>query len=300
MAKSNLTHEARNRRSVCLSVGIAAAYNQLASLKTLLRSLPADRGLSVVVILSGELPAKPGALRAENEARRARADADPTALSAADNTAISDFLAELNCPLAVETLERSVPLRPNCVFIAAQPMALTVEQGMLRVAPLPPAGLPAPADHFLSSLADNQDQHAVGIVLADVGSDGLLGLKSINDAGGMTIVERPAEGQSASPSITHINSSGIDHVLPLADIAIELGRYFAHLCDSSQRDVDAELNKHIIEAIPTITDAVEQHTSHNFRHYKVTTLARRIKRRMQVLKQSSVNSYVGCRDFVAR
>ncbi len=64
------------------------------------------------------------------------------------------------------------------------------------------------------------------------------------------------------------------------------------LCESTQGDGEAELNKQIIEAIPTITDAVEQHTSHNFRHYKVTTLARRIKRRMQVLKQSSVTGYV--------
>ena len=291
MANSNSMHDVRTRRSVCLSVGIAVSYKHLASLKTLLESLPVDMGLSVVVIMSGEPPSNAIALRRDLNIRVE----DTAVLGGAavnDPSPLTGWLAELKCPLTVEVLDRSVRLRPNCVYLATQPMALTIAQSVLQVAPLPPAGLPAPADYFLSSLADDQDQHSVGIVLADVGSDGLLGLKSINDAGGMTIVERPVDGQATSLSTTQINTSGIDHVLPLADIAIELGRYFAHLCESTRGDSEADLNKQIIESIPTIADAVEQHTSHNFRHYKVTTLARRIKRRMQVLKQSSVHSYV--------
>ncbi len=291
MAKRTLTHESRTRRSACLSVGVAAPQANLGPLAALLQALPADAGLSVIVLLTGEpTQVRPFGTQAASAAARA-SDSAELALGTGSALDKSGWLNELKCALAVEVLEQSTRMRPNCVYVALEPMALTVSHGTLHVAPLPPAGLPAPADHFLSSLADDQTHHAVGVVLGDTGSDGLLGLKSINDAGGMTILERPAESQVALPS-AQIHSSGIDHVLPLADIAIELVRYAAHVRDSAEGDADSELNKQIIEVIPTIADAVEQHTSHNFRHYKVTTLARRIKRRMQVLKQSSVASYV--------
>lgn len=281
MAKRILTHDTRSRRSVCLCVGIAASHSNLSSLAKVLNGLPAEMGLSVVALLSGDAPAGSPST-----------DPEKTGASHSRIAAIDAWRGDLKCPLPVEVLDQSTRLRPNCVYLAVQPAALTVSHGTLHVGPLPPAGLPAPADHFLSSLADDQDHQAIGIVLADAGTDGLLGLKSINDAGGMTILERPADGQASAQSITQIHSSGIDHILPLTDISIELGRYCAHLCESSNGDSEAELNKQIIEAIPTIADAVEHHTSHNFRHYKVTTLARRIKRRMQVLKQSSVQGYV--------
>ncbi len=300
MAKRTTTHEARSRGNVSLCVGVAASHANLSSLAVFLRALPPSSCMSVVVLLTGEAPvARPSSVVANNTSATvdARMPAASTEVSSQVTTQFfQQWLNELNCPLSVELLDRSMRLEPNCVFIAAQPMALSLVQGMLHVAPLPPAGLPAPADYFLSSLADDNEQHSVGIVLADSGSDGLLGLKSINDAGGMTIVERPADGQSSPLSMTQINSGGIDHILPLGDIAIELSRYNAHLCESTQGDSESELNKQIIEAIPTIADAVEKHTTHNFRHYKVTTLARRIKRRMHVLKQSSVPSYV---DVVA-
>ncbi len=254
-----------------------------------MEGLPGKAGLTVVVLLSGQ-PATQTIRREAGEAPSI--EPSPNGENSAVRRELDAWLMEVKCPLGAEIVEHSVKLRSNCVYIACEPAVLTIEHGTLHIAPLPASGLPAPADHFLSSLADDLKQQAVGIVLSDATSDGLLGLKSINDAGGMTIVERPTDGQAAGLSLTQINSSGIDHVLPLADIAIELGRYCAHVLSFNEDEGESELNKQIIEAIPMIADAVERHTSHNFRHYKVSTLARRVKRRMQVLKQPSVSSYV--------
>jgi chemotaxis methyl-accepting protein methylase len=258
------TREARQRQQPRLYVGVGAAAESLPSLRVLLEALPQDTGLAVVVVLPFDIA--PGALES--------------------------FLAELRCVLPLEVIQETTRLLRNHIYFACLPASLGMDGGMLQVAPLPPAGLPAPVDHFFSSLADDQHAHAVGLVLSGGGSDGLLGLKAINDAGGMTILETPEPGRASLHSAANAHSSGIDHTLPAGDIAIELGRYALHLHDTADRQAETLRNKQIIEAIPTIAEAVQRHTEHNFKHYKVTTLARRIRRRMQVLKLASVEAYV--------
>ncbi len=54
----------------------------------------------------------------------------------------------------------------------------------------------------------------------------------------------------------------------------------------------SDLNRKIIIAIPKITAVIEKHTQNDFRHYKTTTLTRRIRRRILVLKLSSVDDYI--------
>ncbi|MCC6509380.1 MAG: hypothetical protein IT423_09750, partial [Pirellulaceae bacterium] len=316
MAKRQLTREAKTRRPVRLCVGIAATDASLPALRTLLHALPAEAGLSVIVVLtiSGEAAGDWGvekrlerheeALHLNGDTKHLHADSSnadagspksTTATHWAAEEAVESakqYLHETQCALPIEFVEQSTRLKPNCIYVAMESASLTVVGGLLQLATLPASGLPAPADHFLSSLAVDFLERSVGILLANSGTDGLLGLKAISDAGGMTIVERPEQGQGSLLSATRGNSSGIDHILPIDEIAIELTRYTAHIQEASDHDFDKQLNKQIIETIPAIADAVEKHTAHNFRHYKVTTLARRIKRRMQVLKQSSVTAYL--------
>jgi two-component system CheB/CheR fusion protein len=49
-----------------------------------------------------------------------------------------------------------------------------------------------PIDAFLRSLAEDQGENAVGIILSGTGTDGTLGLRAIIGAGGVTLVQDPA------------------------------------------------------------------------------------------------------------
>lgn len=265
MAKRLSTREANARRAPHLYVGVAATEASLPDLRALLHALPADAGLSLVVVL-------------------------PVTLSA---SAYEKFLGETSCALEIAFVHEATRLERNTVYVPRVPSALSIVNKVLQPGLLPAAGLSAPADSFFASLADAFHESAVGVLLADSGSDGMLGLKSINDAGGMTIVAQTEGGSSNFLSVANANSSGIDHLLPLGDIAVELERYAVHRRETTaDRERESRLNKQIIEAIPAIADAVEKHTAHNFRHYKVTTLARRTKRRMQVLKNADVQAYI--------
>ena len=49
--------------------------------------------------------------------------------------------------------------------------------------------VPFPIDTFFSSLAEDQEDNAICIVLAGTGSDGTLGLKLIKENGGLTLAQ---------------------------------------------------------------------------------------------------------------
>lgn len=265
MPNRRSTREAIPQRIPRLYVAVRAGSESMPSLERLLRSLPQATGLTVVVVL----PEAENANALERLAARCS-----------------------SCPLRLEVLQQSTRLAADRVYLASDRSVLKMEGDALHVAPSPPGGLPAVADHLFSSLADHQRQNAVGVVLAGATADGLLGLKAISDAGGMSIVETAIHSKRGMLVAAHVNSSGIDHVLPVDDIAIELGRYALHHRALVTGLTQSQLTTQVIEAIPLIAEAVQRHTEHNFRHYKVTTLARRILRRMQVLKCSSVQAYI--------
>lgn len=49
--------------------------------------------------------------------------------------------------------------------------------------------------HFFHSLATDQKEKAIGIILSGTGTDGTLGLNEIKVEGGMTIVQDPKSAQ---------------------------------------------------------------------------------------------------------
>ncbi len=147
-------------------------------------------------------------------------------------------------------------------------------------------------DHFLYSLAEDQGENAVGIILSGSGSDGTLGLKAISDQGGLTFAQDAKSAKYDSMPRSAATTGVADHVLEPKQIAAELTKYIRHLREFGETKTQTLMQSEIEEAIPEIADTLMRTTNHNFGHYKVNTLRRRIQRRMQILKIVSVAQYV--------
>ena len=87
-----------------------------------------------------------------------------------------------------------------------------------------------------------------------------------------------------------------DHVLPPDQMAAELMSYAEHLAEVSTDPLKKKLPIRVEEAIPSIAELLLKATDHDFRHYKTSTLGRRIQRRMQILKLTDVDDYVALLD----
>ncbi len=150
-----------------------------------------------------------------------------------------------------------------------------------------------PIDFFLHSLAEEQGERSLGIILSGTGSDGTLGLKSISDAGGMTFAQSPESAKFDSMPRSAAITGVADHVLTPREIAVELKRYASYLSDSKGNTQVPSIHG-IHDALPEISKILVEATNHNFQHYKPNTLARRIRRRMHVLKLADITTYVKC------
>lgn len=148
-------------------------------------------------------------------------------------------------------------------------------------------------DAFFYSLAECKDVERIGVILSGAGNDGTFGLKAISDAGGMTFAQEPHSAQFDSMPRNAATTGVADHVLTPSEIARELISYvnFFESEKSPGTAKEARLRQ-IEESIPQIAARLQKVTDHNFQHYKMSTLVRRINRRMQVLKIADVSDYV--------
>ncbi len=208
---------------------------------------------------------------------------------------VSDLLAKAT-KLEVLELTRRRKLEANTVYVCPPQKQVELRQGWAH--PSVAAGSrrqPGLIDHFFNSIAEDQGQRGVGVILSGSGSDGTLGLKAISDCGGLTFAQEAASAKFDAMPRSAATTGVADHVMTPREIAAELLQYAAHWAELDGPASQHSLPNEIEDAIPVIAETLKQVTAHNFQDYKTSTLVRRVQRRMQILKIRSASEYV---DFL--
>ena len=170
---------------------------------------------------------------------------------------------------------------------------MTIEDGRLHLrSPSTPMRENRPIDIFFTSLAADRGCSAVGVVLSGTGSDGALGLKSIKQAGGVSLAQgsdgsRPQYDGMPSAAIA---TGAVDLILPVEAMPERI----LHLAVRPVADAPETLipaDSSIAEAVPEICLILRNQIGHDFSGYKQATFIRRVQRRMQFLGLD-VSSYV--------
>jgi two-component system CheB/CheR fusion protein len=172
-------------------------------------------------------------------------------------------------------------VEPNKVIVARDSL-LSVSNGVLRPAKADdkPEVTYHPIDHFFRSLADDQREHAIGIILSGSGNDGSLGLKAIKAVGGMVMVQSPESAKYCSMPESAIATHLVDYVLPVNALPKALIEYCrGPYLQLVRRVKEPSLPESTIQAILV---RLRAHSGQDFTCYKKSTMARRIQRRMNV------------------
>ena len=134
---------------------------------------------------------------------------------------------------------------------------------------------------FLTALANDRGDQAIGIILSGTASDGTQGCIAIKVAGGITFAQDEKSAKYHDMPGNAIRGGSIDFVLPPKDIARELARISRRILAAR---IPAESLDPDVTGPPSDLDALfallQKAMGVDFRHYKQTTLQRRIKRRM--------------------
>ena len=205
--------------------------------------------------------------------------------------------------MSVVPMEEGQTPEPDHLYILTPNVDATIQNGRFRLHPRP--GSPAhhlPIDLFFRSLAADQKNHAIGVVLSGADSDGALGLKTIKGEGGIALVQSPESAQHSSMPRNSIAADHVDLVLRPAEIAAELQRLAAQFRRPAIRELDESgpagsagstgISDETGGNFTRILQMLRGVSGLEFRLYKEQTVRRRIARRMVLLHIDSLSEYL--------
>lgn len=173
------------------------------------------------------------------------------------------------------------------VYIIPNDKDLTIENGHLILSEKENEKGPNVAiDTFLQSLAQDQQQYAMAVILSGTGTDGSRGIEAIKNYGGFVIVQDPLTAKFDGMPKSAISSGFIDLIATPAEICNHIENYIDGVLPD--KDMGAKKNNEVIQKILSI---VFKKTAYDFSQYKFPTIVRRINRRMDLLRIPELRDY---------
>lgn len=246
-------------------VGVGASAGGLEALELFFTHLPPESGVAFVVIQH----------------------MDPT-----HPAMLSEILQGRTLMKVVEASDDD-KASPNCVYVIPPNKDLSIIDGHLHlINPVAERGFRLPIDDFFIALAKDQTQHAVGIILSGMGSDGSLGLAAIKQNGGLTVVQSPDSAKFDSMPINAINMGCVDIITEPQMMWNQIVNLLNQRLVGMPSKIDPILTLKSQSALEQIIILLRERTGNNFSLYKKNTIYRRIERRMALHKIESIATYV--------
>mgnify|MGYP002348480798 FL=1 len=211
---------------------------------------------------------------------------------APDHESLLTELLQRTTRMKVVEVTDGMVVQINCVYIIPPNRDMAFLNGALHLLePTAARGHRLPIDYLFSSLAQDQHERAIGIVLSGTGSDGTLGVRAIKDGGGMVMAQNPASCEFDSMPRSALATGFVDYELPPAEMPAQLMAYTSHAFGRPPRTTAAVLPQSE-SALKKIFVLLRAQTGHDFSQYKPTTIYRRIERRMAVHQVETLDAYV--------
>ena len=189
----------------------------------------------------------------------------------------------------VEEAKEGMKVKPNHVYVIPPNREMSIFHGTLSLeTPTVIHGLRMPIDAFFRSLAEDQGEMAIGIILSGTGTDGTLGLRAIHGTGGIVMVQDPHTAKYAGMPSSAVQTGLVDYVLPPENMPPRLITYVKKFIKEGKPPV-FEKREHSVRKILAL---IRSRTGHDFSLYKKTTLNRRMEKRMNLHGIENINAYV--------
>lgn len=255
------------RRDVPLPiVGIGASAGGLAAFEAFFSGMPAETDPGMAFVLVQHL--------------------------APDHASILTDLIRRCTRMQVFEVEDGMPVKPNCIYIIPPNRDMAFLHGTLQLMePGAPRGQRLPIDFFFRSLAQDQRERAIGIVLSGTGSDGTMGVRAIKGEGGMVMAQNPGSTEYDGMPRSAISTGLVDYELPPAEMATQLIGYVAHAFGKPSRATSPapQKSENMLNKVFVLLRA---QTGHDFSNYKPSTIQRRIERRMAIHQIDTMEGYL--------
>lgn len=248
-------------------VGIGASAGGLAAFEAFFSGMPAGNDTNMAFVLVQHL--------------------------APDHKSILTDLIKRYTRMQVFEVENGMKILPNCVYIIPPNYDMALLNGTLQLMePTVARGLRSPIDFFFRSLAQDQRERAICVVLSGTGTDGTLGVRAVKGEGGMVLAQKPETTEYDGMPRNAIATGFVDYVLQPAEMPAKLITYSKRLYDGAPSlSMEVSTNR-TQDTLRKIWILLRSRTGHDFSSYKVNTIIRRIERRMALHQVDRLSEYL--------
>lgn len=196
--------------------------------------------------------------------------------------------------MSVKEATQGLSVQVNCIYIIPPGYFLAISEGRLQLS-VPPIdhGWKTSIDFFLRSLARDQGERAIGIVLSGTGSHGTLGIREIKLSGGMAIAQEPDTAEYDQMPLSAIRTGLMDYVLPPEQMPAAMVNYIEQPYLSTGMEMDTV--KKSSDLINQILVILKSRVKYDFRPYRKPMVLRRISRGMGIVQSKNMKQYL---DFL--
>jgi two-component system CheB/CheR fusion protein len=255
--------DAKNNTPTCY-VGLGASAGGLEALDAFFDAMPAESGMAFVVIQH---------------------------LSPDYKSLMAELLSK-HTDMAVRRAEEGMAVEANTVYIIPPRKNLRMFHGKLLLSEQErnERGINLPIDVFFESLAQDQGEKSVGVVLSGTGSDGARGIRTIKEAGGMVLVQSDDTARFDGMPRAAVATGLADFVLPVHHMPDRLISFASHPYITQTGPASPLLMDE--DRLARIFAMLREQTRVDFTFYKQSTIVRRIERRMTVNQIRELAEYV--------
>ena len=251
------------QKSELIIVGIGASAGGVEALEKLFTEMPSTLGMAFVVIQH----------------------------LSPDFESLMPQILSRKTEMRVTPIADKMPLEPNQIYVLPSGKDVKIDNGLLVTTEHAVQRQQHPIDSFFASLAENSQENAVGVILSGTGSDGSRGVMQVHQAGGLVVVQSEVSSKFNGMPRAAIATGIADAIVAVEDIPDALARFgeFTREPNGKSRQV---LFSESLNAEGRVHQLLHRKFGIDFDQYKPGMFGRRLERRMSLIKESEIDSYV--------
>ncbi|WP_226389900.1 CheR family methyltransferase [Penaeicola halotolerans] len=243
-------------------VGIGASAGGLEPLETFFSHVPQGSGLAFIVIQH---------------------------LAPHHKSMMNELLSRYTT-LKISVITDGMSIAPDHIYLnPPQKFVYITKQQTFRLIDKQDKALSFPINSFFISLADQFSAKATAVILSGTGSDGSEGIKRIKENGGLVVVQSPEDAKFDGMPKNAVFTGTADLILPVLEIPQRIIDYYQGLPILSEEGDEQSIES---EHIHKILGVLYTTSGIDFIGYKVSTIYRRIQRRMSILGIKRWKDYI--------
>lgn len=246
-------------------VGIGASAGGLEAIESFFEKMPVDSGMAFVVIQH---------------------------LSPDYKSMMVELLSR-KTKIPVHRAEDGLKVKPDNIYLIPPKKNITIFHGKLILTNQKDREelfINLPVDIFLKSLAEDQGEQAVAVILSGTGSDGTRGVRLIKERGGLVLVQDDATAKFDGMPKAAVSTGVADFILPPAEMPAQLLAWLRHPYTVRQEGQHNKIGEET--GLTKLFSLIRSRTQVDFTHYKMNTISRRIQRRIAVTQSEDLDAYV--------